>query len=298
MNKIYRKDLFHSFLKSKGTVISIVSLMALGAFALVGLKVMTPNMHKTAENFFEKYNTFDISIISDYGISETDKNILSKIDKKADLEYGYFKDVKLSNTNQSFRIFSNSKNISKYELVSGRMATNSDEICISNINSDKYNIGDFIEFSGNTHNTLRKTKFKIVGFINSSEILSTVNLGKSNSGYGELKGYAIVKEDVFDSKFHTIMRIKYKKLSHISPYSQEYINEIYKNKNELKELLKNQPLKRLDSIKAEIKKDLEKGYDKIKASLKDLERVDIQISNPDITDDIKKELIDKKMFFY
>lgn len=298
MNKIYRKDLFHSFLKSKGTVISIVSLMALGAFALVGLKVMTLNMHKTAENFFEKYNTFDISIISDYGISETDKNIISKIDKKADLEYGYFKDVKLSNTNQSFRIFSNSKNISKYELVSGRMATNSDEICISNINSDKYNIGDFIEFSGNTHNILRKTKFKIVGFINSSEILSTVNLGKSNSGYAELKGYAIVKEDVFDSKFHTIMRIKYKKLSHISPYSQEYINEIYKNKNELKELLKNQPLKRLDSIKAEIKKDLEKGYDKIKASLKDLERVDIQISNPDITDDIKKELIDKKMFFY
>lgn len=46
--KVYWKDLFGSFTHSKGRFLSILTLMLLGSLALVGLKVTTPNMHRTA----------------------------------------------------------------------------------------------------------------------------------------------------------------------------------------------------------------------------------------------------------
>ena len=50
--KVYWKDLFGSFTHSKGRFLSILTLMLLGSLALVGLKVTTPNMHRTANQLF------------------------------------------------------------------------------------------------------------------------------------------------------------------------------------------------------------------------------------------------------
>ncbi len=51
--KVYWKDLCHSFTSSKGRFLSILTLMMLGTLALVGLKVTTPNMHRTAQRFID-----------------------------------------------------------------------------------------------------------------------------------------------------------------------------------------------------------------------------------------------------
>lgn len=52
--KVYWKDLFASFTHSKGRFLSILTLMLLGSLALVGLKVTTPNMHRTANQFIQQ----------------------------------------------------------------------------------------------------------------------------------------------------------------------------------------------------------------------------------------------------
>ena len=43
----YWKDVWRTFVASKGRMLSIALLMALGSFALIGLKVTSPNMNKT-----------------------------------------------------------------------------------------------------------------------------------------------------------------------------------------------------------------------------------------------------------
>ncbi|MFR6452649.1 MAG: hypothetical protein ACLUP5_03090 [Streptococcus sp.] len=40
----YWKDVWRTFVASKGRMLSIALLMALGSFALIGLKVTSPNM--------------------------------------------------------------------------------------------------------------------------------------------------------------------------------------------------------------------------------------------------------------
>ena len=44
----YWKDVWRTFVASKGRMLSIALLMALGSFALIGLKVTSPNMNTSS----------------------------------------------------------------------------------------------------------------------------------------------------------------------------------------------------------------------------------------------------------
>ncbi len=66
----YWKDVWRTFVASKGRMLSIALLMALGSFALIGLKVTSPNMKKTGEHFFKTHQTADLSLISTYSINQ------------------------------------------------------------------------------------------------------------------------------------------------------------------------------------------------------------------------------------
>ena len=90
------KDIRQTLSKSKGRVVSIVCLMALGSFALVGLKVTGPDMQATAADFYGRNNLADITVVSNYGISKDDERIIGKADGIKEVEYGYFKDVVIS----------------------------------------------------------------------------------------------------------------------------------------------------------------------------------------------------------
>ena len=70
------KDIRKCFSKSKGRFISIMCLMALGSFALVGLKVAGPDMRETGRHYFDKFNLADISIIGDYGIDKENQDVI------------------------------------------------------------------------------------------------------------------------------------------------------------------------------------------------------------------------------
>lgn len=252
--KTYWKDVRKSFSSSKGRVISIASLMALGSFALVGLKVTTPDMQHTATNYFTKHHTADLTLTGSYGLNQSDQDLLNQVSSEANIEYGYFKDVVLKNSFDAFRLYSKPKDISTYEVVKGKLPNKQGEIALSSVYQDKYKIGDKIDFSekkaDNGKDVLKEHSFTITGFVQSSEILSSVDLGPSNAGSGELKGYAVVPESSFDSDVYMIARLAYKDVSTANPYTQDYADKISKHKDELKKLVKDQPAKRLEELKA------------------------------------------------
>lgn len=75
------KDIRVTMAKSKGRFASIVSLMTLGSFALVGLFVTGPDMQITGTDFFNQNNLADITVISDYGLAKADENIIRSAPK-------------------------------------------------------------------------------------------------------------------------------------------------------------------------------------------------------------------------
>ena len=265
--KTLHKDIRKSFTSSWGRFFSILCLMILGSFALVGLKVAGPDMRATGKHYFTKLNLADITVISDYGIDEDDQAVINTTSNLDKIEYGYLKDVVIKDSKTSIRIFSKPENISTYELVDGKLPETDDEIAISNSYRGEYNIGDTIEFTekediaGNT--VLTNHVYKVVGYVLSCEIISNVNLGQTTAGTGDLKGYAIVIPDVFDSDVYMMARLTFKDTIGVDPYSDKYIDLIQEHKNELSTLLKDRPEKRLATIKSEYQADIDEGQQKI-----------------------------------
>lgn len=271
LKKNIKKSITHSF----GRFISIMLLMALGAFALVGLAVTGPDMRATGTTYFKKYNTADITILSDYGIDKSEEEYISKVSNIKEKEYLYLKDVVVKDTNTSFRIFSKPENISKYELVEGTLPEKDDEIAISNNNKEKYKIGDIIEFTEKENaqgkETLKRHEFKICGYINSSEIISDVNMGQTIAGTGELNGYAITNADNFDSDVYMMAKLVFADTQNLNPYSDEYNEKIRVHKEELENLLSEQQDIRMSSIKSEYQEKIDEGQSKLDQGKQELE---------------------------
>ena len=261
--KTYWKDIRKSFGSSKGRFLSIMLLMMLGAFAFVGLKVTGPDMQATASQYLKKHNTMDLSVIASYGFSDDDKEELDSI-KNADVEYGYLTDVTVKNTDDAIRVFSKSTSISTYELVSGRLPKSSDEIALASTMKDDYKVGDTISFTQSDEDgILKNTAYKVVGFVNSSEILSTTSLGSSTAGDGSLSNYAVVTESAFDTDTYTIARIRYDNLKTLNPFSESYKQKVADKQNELDDLLSDNAEQRLASLKSDAQAEVDANQEKV-----------------------------------
>ena len=269
--KTYWKDIRKSIGSSKGRFLSIMLLMMLGAFAFVALKVTGPDMQRTASAYLKKQNTMDLSVIASYGFSDNDQKELATI-KDSKVDYGYLTDVTIKNTDDAIRVFSNSKHISKYELVSGVYPKAIDEIALASTMQKKYHLDDNITFTqSDEQGILKKTTFKIVGFVNSSEILSKSSLGTSSAGNGVLKYYAVVPESAFDSDFYTIARIRYDDLKNLNPFSETYKKKLAKKESALEDLLSDNPSQRLAQLKSETQTSLDANQAKVDAAKSQLE---------------------------
>lgn len=286
------KDIKKCFSKSKGRFFSILCLVALGSFALVGLQVAGPDMRKTGENYFERLKLADVSIIGDYGIDAENEAAINKVSGAETIEYGYLKDVVITGTNTSIRVFSETDGISEYEVTDGRMPKTEEEIAVASFLSDKYSIGDTIKFSekediaGNT--VLKNHELKIVGFVNSSELLSIINMGQSTAGTGELQGYAVVTKEAFDSEVYMIARLSFADTKGVDPYSAEYTKLIGVHKDELNQLLADQPSARLASIKSEYQVKIDDAQEQIDNAKTELNDTLVKLT------DGEKELADAK----
>ena len=85
--KALHRDIQKCFSKSKGRFFSILCLVAIGSFALVGLQVAGPDMRKTGENYFNKLHLADVSVIGDYGIDPENKAAINRVSGADKMSY-------------------------------------------------------------------------------------------------------------------------------------------------------------------------------------------------------------------
>ncbi len=267
MNKIIWKDIWQSIKHTKGQFFSILGLMLLGAYCLVGLVVTGPDMRDTGNDYAKKLNTPDLTVISNYGLDHQDVKRINKTKGLKQAEYGYMTDTVVKGSKKSFRIFSKPSRVGKYELRNGHLPNKKGQIALAAQYHKKYKIGDKINFTEKS-NVLGKTflkrhSFKIVGFVRSSQILSNVNLGQSTSGTGELKGYAVAVPQDFNSDVYMTANLTYKNLRGIDSYGPTYTNRVTKDKKELKKNLNSEVSARKSRINDYINSKLQPKQDKL-----------------------------------
>ena len=258
--KTYWKDLLQSFTGSKGRFLSILTLMMLGSLAVVGLKVASPNMERTAWAYLKDTNTADVTVIGDYGLDQADQAELQTL-SGADVEFGYMTDLTLANSEDAIRIFSNTEKISKFQVTEGRLPEKEDELALADFWKDRYQIGQVIYLSQKkgSNSQLKRDSYTITGFVHSPDIFSKSDMGSSASGNGNLAAYGVVTKDNFKSSVYTIARLRFASLTDVNPFSSDYEKKLEEEEATLKELVADNGQARLEKMKKDAQKSLDEG---------------------------------------
>ncbi|NRR74770.1 hypothetical protein HRD57_00325 [Tetragenococcus halophilus] len=230
-----------------------------------------------------------MTLTSTWGLDESDQDLLEKNKQLDDVEYGYLEDVTLKDTDTSMRIFSAPEEISQYEVVEGNMPQKNNEIALDYQQQDHFDLGDTIkleqEKSDDSENEtdesspeiLKRTTYKVVGFVKSSEITETSNIGQTTVGTGQLDSYGVVSEENFDSDVYMIARMNFSDTRGLNAYSDKYDRLIRKHQKSVEKLFDDQSEKRLADVKEDRQQEIDDGWKKIKDTKQKLKDVKTQL---------------------
>ncbi|MBA1393431.1 ABC transporter permease, partial [Lactobacillus sp. XV13L] len=150
------------------------------------------------------------------------------------------------------------------------------EIALADHYHKRYQLGQHLSFTekknvlGST--LLKRKKFRVVGFVRSSQILSSVNLGQSNSGTGELKGYAVVASRAFNQTVYTAANLTYRNLRGLDSYGSTYTARVSSHKKDLQDLLKKNARHRQERINQAVNRKLHPQEEKLRQAKRRLQR--------------------------
>lgn len=292
--KVYWKDLFASFTHSKGRFLSILTLMLLGSLALVGLKVTTPNMHRTANQFIQQQKMLDLAVMGDLGLDQVDQEEFLGL-KGTRVEFGSLLDLTLKGTGKAIRLFSPPKSLSSFRVTKGRLPQKEGELALASFWEDRYRLGDTLtlEEKAGTRSSLKQKQFTIVGFVQSSEMWSQKNLGTAMSGSGNLDAYALVSKEVFTTKLPVMARIQFDDLRSLDSFSQAYQKRLEDHQEELEKLLKDNGKARYQRLKKEADGQIQKGQKELSRAKETLQSAKNQIDQAQKQLDLQETQLSK-----
>lgn len=266
MNKTYLTNILRDIKNTKGKVISIGTMVGLASLVVVALTMTGPSMRKTLENSLNTYNHPDTIVRSTYGLDYEDELILKK---DPDIEkMSLVKTADLLESENLIRLKSFDKQIPKSAVVKGRMPEDKSEIALDASLSNKYKIGDKLDFSYIENaqidqESMDNLSYKVVGFFKSSDYFMEDMRQISFLGKKELDGYAYVLEENFSLDKYGEANIIYKQSKDMDKNSKTYQDFVRNKKESIEESIKNRPGQVLEEVKDDANKELDEAQDKI-----------------------------------
>lgn len=190
------KLLKHIFMKIKDNYkrfLSLICMAFLGVGFYAGIQSSSPDMLKTLDNFYDENNVYDISVISNVGLTEDDLLKLSKI-KNVELAINIQeKDtyLEIEENNYVVKLIEYNSQMNNVYIKEGRLPKNNNEVSVDNalLENNNLKLGDNITIDGK--------KYSIVGNI-ISPLYFSAERPNSNLGSGKVDYYIYVYNDSLD----------------------------------------------------------------------------------------------------
>ena len=263
--KTLTKQSFLSIKKTFKRFLSILAIVLLGVGFFTGIRQTSPNMEESVDEYFKKQNVYDINLMSTWGITKDEINILKE--KGYDIEPSYSVDALIRiDDDYVVKVHSYDPNakINKLIVVEGRLPETNTE-CVIEKNKDlgSYKIGDAITID---NDTLKEKTLKIVGFVKSPLYISRER-GSTKLLNGKVNFYMYSLITNFDSDYYTESYIKLN--NNDSTYSKRYEQLINTEEDKL-EIITNEFIEtRFNNEKNDALKELNDNIDKYNKEKKD-----------------------------
>lgn len=250
--------------QSRTRFLSILGIIFLGVAFFAGLSATGPDMLTTANNYYEDYDLSNLKLQSTLGLTEKDLELIKKDTNVKQADPSYALDINLLKENRVVHFESydlKQKNpINQYVVVTGRLPEKSGEIALDQIALDQgdYKIGDTftIEDTQENRDQFATLNYKIVGGLNSPVYIENFTRGNTNVGKGSIDYFAVIPAADFTLDTYSQINVTFKNLAGESGYSEKYDDTIEKEKDKLKDLLKDRPEGRVAEIRADAADEL------------------------------------------
>lgn len=271
--------------KSFTRFLSILIIVLLGVGFYAGIKATSPDMEKTVDNYYKKTNFYDLSITSNYGISQENINTLKE--QGYNIEGSYSLDAIVKKKDEyAVKVLSYDKNskINKLVLKKGKLPTKNNECVIEkNASTENMKIGDIITVQDET---LKEQELKITGIIESPLYISKER-DNTKLLSGKINFYLYTPKENFTSDIYTMAYIDQKTTTDV--FSKSYKDQIKQEKKKIKKLVSNLEVSKYEQIKKEATTKLEQAKKEYQQNEQSSEQL---LNSPYVTEEQKQSLKD------
>ena len=280
--KAFHKDILRAVTHSWSRFLALFIIVALGAGFYSGLRTTAPNMRATADAYFDESRFMDVRLVSTFGFTEDDVDAIRATEGVRSVMPGYSADllVRMGDKDVVTRIHSlpsdlsedNEDYLNRPSVVEGRMPEKSGECVVSAApvgDTSGLAIGDTVTVedpNGDIADTLARSTFTVVGFVESSYYLS-MSLGTSTIGSGTLSRYLYIFEEDFSQEYYTDLHLTVDGAMELASFSDAYDAQIEPVTDRLETLAAEREQIRYDEIYQEAVEtldDAQQTYDEEK----------------------------------
>lgn len=231
MGSSMMKTTLREIRQSLGRYLAIMAIVALGVGLFCGLKVTRDVMVKSAQQYFEERQLYDISLLSTVGFDTDVAKQLSRREKVLDAQGAVSTDALLLDAQgkeSALKVYSLLDQQNLPVLVSGRMPQNAQECVVDAQAFGKDAVGTMLTLSENneedTEELFAHKQFHVVGTVN-SPYYANYERGTTSLGNGTIRGFMLVLKDAFDCDYDTEIFVRLN-TEGAAIYSEEYDAQI------------------------------------------------------------------------
>ena len=208
MKKALFKDSIKQIKKTNKRFISILLMAFMGVGFFAGVRATSPDMKVTLDTYLDKYNVYDINVVSTLGLTDDDVDAISKVDGVEKAFGTYSEDVFVTVDEEEVvvKAYAMEDDINKLELIEGSLPQNEDECVIESIMKQGINLGDYIEIreklSEDEESSFKTTRLKVVGIVKSPLYISR-DRGTTTLGSGKVTYYMYMNKNNIVSDIYT-----------------------------------------------------------------------------------------------
>lgn len=244
--------------------LSLIIMSLLGVLVFVGLTATSPDMVATIDKYFDKYNTYDINVVSSMGLTDKDISSLQKITNIQDIEGSYSEDVlvKKDDVEYVLKVSSLPTKINTLHIITGRLPENDNEIVVEEnfLTNLDYKLNDKITLNSDN---FKEKEVTIVGTVSSSLYFNNVevnqNRGSTTIGTGTINYYSYVKPSNFNTDYYTNIYLTVKKAKEETTSSSSYLSLIEDLTNELNKIKDTEENRRYQDLYTEAEDEINKN---------------------------------------
>lgn len=230
--KAYTKDVIRSIAKGRKRFFALMLITALGVCMLVGLTAACDDLRYSADDFFDKQNLYDISIMSTMGLTKADVDTIESLPQIEAVEGAYSETVYTMVEDAKRQVAMNvlsERGINIPYLLDGEMPKLDGEILVTQkyVNESGKSIGDMLRIEEDSRKENAEVNFKyrvyricgvVTDIMNVNSVEGAVAFrDNSTTDYSFFVRKGAVVSDVFTSMYLTLEDV-----DDMLCYSKEY----------------------------------------------------------------------------